>query len=88
MNYVYYSDNFRENFIKLRKNAGLSIEQLAKKTGISVQCFKQYERGVSVPNTRILLTIADFFRVPLDALFSRKVDLIDYYRNQTSKRFV
>lgn len=60
---------FGENLKKLRKNAGLSQEQLGDILGISKSTIGMYEQGKRMPNTNtVLKELASYFDVTLDYL--------------------
>lgn len=55
---------------KLRKNKGVTQEELAKYVGVSAQAVSKWENG-GVPDTELLPKIADYFEVSIDRLFGR-----------------
>jgi DNA-binding XRE family transcriptional regulator len=54
----------------LRAERGLSRKQLADKLGINYQTIGYIERGDYNPSLELALTIAEFFRLPIEAIFS------------------
>jgi putative transcriptional regulator len=56
----------------LRAERGLSRKQLADKLGINYQTIGYIERGDYNPSLELSLTIAEFFRLPVEAIFSLK----------------
>jgi len=54
----------------LRAERGLSRKQLADKLGINYQTIGYIERGDYNPSLELALTIADLFRLPVEAIFS------------------
>jgi len=54
----------------LRAERGLSRRQLADKLGINFQTVGYIERGDYNPSLELALTIAEFFRLPVEAIFS------------------
>jgi len=54
----------------LRAERGLSRKQLADKLGINFQTIGYIERGDYNPSLELALTIAQFFRLPVEAIFS------------------
>ena len=56
----------------LRAERGLSRRQLADKLGINFQTIGYIERGDYNPSLELALTIAAFFRLPVEAIFSLK----------------
>ncbi len=53
---------------KLRKNSGLSQEQLAEKLNVSRQAISKWESGTAVPESEKLVTISNYFGVSVDYL--------------------
>ena len=62
------------NIMRLRKEAGLTQEQLANALGISYQAVSKWENGVSCPDISTLPLIADLFGVSIDSLFGRETE--------------
>ena len=54
----------------LRAERGLSRKQLADKLGINYQTIGYIERGDYNPSLELALTISEFFRLPVEAIFS------------------
>ena len=52
-----------EKLYKLRKNSGLSQEQLAEKLNVSRQAISKWESGTAVPESEKLVTISNYFGV-------------------------
>ena len=57
-----------DRLVKLRKQKGLSQEELAEKLGLSRQAISKWERGESIPDVLVLKSIADLFGVTVDYL--------------------
>lgn len=57
--------------MRLRKEHGLTQEQLANALGISYQAVSKWETGNSCPDIATLPLLADLFSVSIDALFDR-----------------
>jgi putative transcriptional regulator len=56
----------------LRAERKLSRKQLADKLSINYQTIGYIERGDYNPSLELALTIAEFFRLPVEAIFSLK----------------
>jgi DNA-binding XRE family transcriptional regulator len=54
----------------LRAERGLSRKQLADQLSINYQTIGYIERGDYNPSLELALTIAEFFRLPVEAIFS------------------
>ena len=57
-----------ERIYSLRKQRGLSQEQLAEALGVSRQTVSKWERGAAAPELERLRAMAEFFGVSLDEL--------------------
>lgn len=63
--------SFADNLITLRKQAGLSQEQLGDEIGVSRQAISKWENGTTTPELDKLTALGDFFAVSLDQLVGR-----------------
>lgn len=61
--------------LKLRKESGLSQEELADKLGISRQAVSKWERAEASPDTDNLICLAKLYGISLDELLENKDDL-------------
>lgn len=59
---------FGEKIHTLRKNAGLSQEELAEKLDVSRQAISKWERGAGYPETEKIIRMSRLFGVSLDYL--------------------
>lgn len=57
-----------EKLYKLRKNTGLSQEQLAEQLNVSRQAISKWESGTAVPESEKLVAISNYFGVSVDYL--------------------
>ena len=57
---------------KLRKEKGVTQEELASRVGVSSQAVSKWENG-GMPDAELLPGIADFFEVSVDTLFGRSL---------------
>lgn len=60
---------------KLRKEKGITQEQLANFIGVSTAAVSKWESGTSYPDITLLPAIATFFNVTIDTLLSFKIEL-------------
>lgn len=60
--------NFSEKLKEIRKNEGLSQEQLAGKIGVSRQAITKWETGKGLPDVENMVIIAEIFKTTLDDL--------------------
>ncbi len=61
------------NIKKLRKESGITQEQIASKLCISRQALSNYEIGKRLPDIYELIELADLFEVSLDTIVGRKI---------------
>ena len=60
--------NFNEKLIKLRKERGLSQEELGAAVGVSRQTISKWELAQSYPDFQKLVLLSDYFKISLDTL--------------------
>ena len=61
-----------ENLKILRKNKGLSQEELAIKLNVTAQSVSKWENDLSIPDLPILIELSELFHVSLDELVKQK----------------
>jgi len=69
------TDNLKflsQNIFKLRKDNGLTQEELAEKLNISFQAVSKWENGQTAPDIMLLPLLSQIFKVSIDALFREK----------------
>ena len=68
-----------EKIAALRKNAGYTQADLARELKVTRAAVNSWEMGISLPKTRTVLEMAEFFHVSTDYLFgmgdSQSIDL-------------
>lgn len=64
-----------DRLVKLRKQKGLSQEELAEKLGLSRQAVSKWERAEASPDTDNLICLAKLYGVSLDELLNTEEDL-------------
>lgn len=57
-----------QNVGKLRRQNGLTQEQLAEALGVSFAAVSKWERGMATPELDTIVELADLFRISVDAL--------------------
>ena len=60
------------SLLTLRKNTGLTQNDIANHLGISRQAYANYETGKREPDINTLLSLAEFFNVSVDTLLGNK----------------
>lgn len=63
--------DFKDRLRTLRKEAGLTQEELGKRIQLGKQAISQYERGVREPDYEILSYLCDVFNVSTDYLLGK-----------------
>ena len=58
--------DFRERLFELRRQAGLSQEELANLVGVTRQAVQKWEAGASRPDMDNLVSLSEYFNVSLD----------------------
>ncbi|MBR5991608.1 MAG: helix-turn-helix transcriptional regulator, partial [Clostridia bacterium] len=58
----------KENIKTLRKQKGLSQEELAVKLNVVRQTVSKWEQGLSVPDAEMLISLSDVFETPVSTL--------------------
>lgn len=77
---VRYMISFKDIIKKLRRERGLSQQELAQKTGLSASSIGMYEQGRRKPSFEVLELFADTFNVDMDYLLGRVVEPNRYSR--------
>lgn len=80
--------DFGQKLKEIRKNEGLSQEQLAEKIGVSRQAITKWETGKGMPDIENMMILAEIFKTTLDELVSqsmpRQEDKHPVYHSETS----
>ena len=79
------NDTLGTNIMRLRKEAGMTQEQLANALGISYQAVSKWENGVSCPDISTLPLLADLFSVSIDSLFGRETAALTVVQEEPKK---
>ncbi|MDT8434771.1 MAG: helix-turn-helix transcriptional regulator [Anaerosomatales bacterium] len=69
---------------RLRHERGLTLEEVAEATGISVAMLSRAEREQRVPSTEIVAALSGYYGVPAEVLERYAADL--HYRSRTNPR--
>ena len=62
-----------ENIKAIRKSKGLSQEELAIKLNVVRQTISKWEKGLSVPDSDMLISISEVFETPVSTLLGETV---------------
>lgn len=78
-----------ENIARIRREAGLTQEQLGRLVSVSAQAVSKWENG-GMPDTELLPAIADALHVTIDTLFGRqnakRADIREFFKEWFSSR--
>lgn len=66
--------NFANNLKMLRKERGITQEELARNLNVVRQSVSQWENNTSSPNVNLLILLSNYFNVSIDQLVKGKVD--------------
>ncbi|MFI3238223.1 MAG: helix-turn-helix transcriptional regulator [Lachnospiraceae bacterium] len=62
-----------ENIKAVRRSKGLSQEELAVKLNVVRQTISKWEKGLSVPDSEMLVAISDVFEIPVSTLLGETI---------------
>lgn len=65
---------FGENLKTLRKNKGITQEELAARLNVVRQTISKWEKGQSVPDAEMLAKLAEIFEVPVSQLLGSRIE--------------
>lgn len=80
--------SFGQKLLKLRKQKGLSQEDLATDLGISQSSVSNYESGFTKPDISVLEKVSKYFSVPISDLFIDDQNTFYNYKNKTVQNVV
>lgn len=63
----------KDNLKTLRKSKGLSQEELAIKLYAVRQTISKWERGLSVPDADMLISLSEIFEIPVSAILGESL---------------
>ncbi len=63
-----------ENIKQMRKSNGYTQEELASKLGVVRQTVSKWEKGLSVPDSEMLIKIAEFFETSVTVLLGETIN--------------
>lgn len=65
---------FQDNLKTIRKNKGITQEELATKLNVVRQTISKWEKGLSVPDSDLLIRLAEILEVNVSQLLGSKVE--------------
>lgn len=64
----------KDNLKTLRKNKGLSQEELSIKLNVVRQTISKWESGLSVPDAEMLISISEIFETPVSTILGENIE--------------
>ena len=64
----------KDNLKTLRKNKGLSQEELSIKLHVVRQTISKWEQGLSVPDAEMLINISELFETPVSEILGENIE--------------
>lgn len=77
---------FSKKLYELRKQKGISQEELADRLAVSRQTLSKWELGTSTPDMEKLIMISDFFEISMDELVLGKKQEYDRNNGETQTK--
>lgn len=65
---------FQDNLKALRKKKGITQEELAARLNVVRQTVSKWEKGLSVPDSELLIKLAEDFRATVSRLLGSKIE--------------
>jgi len=65
---------FNENLKRLRKEKGVSQEELAVKLNVVRQTISKWEKGLSVPDAQLLISLSEILETPVSLLLGETIE--------------
>ncbi len=63
-----------ENLKKLRKEKGFSQEELAAKLNVVRQTISKWEKGLSVPDAQLLISLSEILETPVSVFLGETIE--------------
>ena len=76
---------FNEKIIQLRKEKGLSQEELGEKLNVARQTISKWELGETTPEMDKLVQLSEIFNISLDSLIKDKEEIKTENNTNTQK---
>ena len=80
-NFLHYNESakeeitmFQDNLKALRKRKGITQEELATRLNVVRQTVSKWEKGLSVPDSELLIKLAEILEVPVSRLLGSKIE--------------
>ena len=65
--------------LELRKQKGLTQEQLAEKLNVTNQSVSKWEKDINAPDITLLVALADLFETSVDYLLGRRAQAASHH---------
>ena len=74
----FYAQKVGEQIVALRKRKGLTQAELAQRLNISFQAVSKWERGETLPDTAILIDLANILETTIDNILTGGEKMMNY----------
>lgn len=71
---------------RLRKQRGITQEQLAENIGVTFQAVSKWENGITLPDIALAPVLAGYFNVSMDELFDFSLERLDRAVEEIARR--
>ena len=78
-------ETFGERLTKLRKEKGLTQNDIADKVGVSAQAVSKWEKDLASPDIDILLKLSEIFEISMDELLGKEKKTVELNEKPSKK---
>ena len=78
---------FQDNLKALRKRKGITQEELATRLNVVRQTVSKWKKGLSVPDSELLIKLAEILEVPVSRLLGSKIEAEEQLFRQCVRLF-
>ena len=78
-------ETFGERLTKLRKEKGLTQNDIADKVGVSAQAVSKWEKDLASPDIDILLKLSEIFEISMDELLGKEKKTVELNEKPSSQ---
>ena len=80
------NNNFSKKFSAMRKNSGITQQELGNMLGVSNRAVSKWETGLALPSTENIYKLSKIFGVPVDHFFASPIKAQDDLSNANVQR--
>ena len=78
-------ETFGERLTKLRKEKGLTQNDIADKVGVSAQAVSKWEKDLASPDIDVLLKLSEIFEISMDELLGKEKKTVELNEKPSKK---